>query len=67
MAWALLLAYPLGLLGILTTYASGQAAVYYGSGFITRREFWVLGFVFGVFFFVVYIAIIVPWLAFLGI
>jgi L-tartrate/succinate antiporter len=67
MAWSLLLAYPLGLLGILTTYSSGQTALYYGSGFFTRREFWVLGFVCGVFFFVVYIALIVPWLSFLGI
>jgi L-tartrate/succinate antiporter len=65
--WALLLAYPLGLLGILTTYTSGQAALYYGSGFFTRREFWILGFVCGLFFFVVYMAIIVPWLRFLGI
>jgi L-tartrate/succinate antiporter len=67
MAWSLLLAYPLGLLGILTTYSSGQTALYYGSGFFTRREFWVLGLVCGVFFFVVYITIIVPWLSFLGI
>jgi L-tartrate/succinate antiporter len=65
--WALLLAYPLGLLGILTTYTSGQAALYYGSGFFTRREFWILGFVCGLFFFVVYMAIILPWLRFLGI
>lgn len=67
MGWALLLSYPLGLLGILTTYTSGQAALYYGSGFITRREFWLLGFICGLFFFFVYIVIIVPWLRFLGI
>lgn len=65
LAWALLLAYALGLLGILTPYASGQNAVYYGSGYISRRAFWLLGLTLGVIFFVVYIAIIVPWLAFL--
>jgi di/tricarboxylate transporter len=36
------------MIGILTPYASGQNAVYYGSGFIKRRDFWVLGFVLGV-------------------
>jgi L-tartrate/succinate antiporter len=67
MAWALLLSYPLGLMGILTSYSSGQAAVYYGSGFIKPRDFWLLGLVTGVVFFAVYIAIIVPWLALLKI
>ena len=47
-AWALLLAYPLGMIGVLTPYASGQNAVYYGSGYIKRRDFWVLGLVLGV-------------------
>jgi L-tartrate/succinate antiporter len=65
--WALLLAYSLGLMGILTTYGSGQAAIYYGSGYIKRRDFWALGLIVGLVFFIVYIAIIVPWLAFLGI
>ena len=67
LGWALLLAYPLGLMGIVTSYASGQAAVYYGSGYITRRAFWTLGFVMGVVFISTYAAIIVPWLAFLGV
>ena len=66
-AWALLLAYPLGLIGILTPYASGQNPVYFGSGYISRRDFWVLGLVLGIVFFSVYMAIIVPWLAFLKI
>ena len=66
-AWALLFGYSLGLFGILTPYASGQCPVYYGSGYITRREFWVLGLILGIIFFAVYIAIIVPWLAFLRI
>ena len=61
-AWALLLAYPLGMIGILTPYASGQNAVYYGSGFIKRRDFWVLGFILGVVYTTVYLAIIVKWL-----
>jgi L-tartrate/succinate antiporter len=66
-AWALLLAYPLGMIGILTPYASGQNAVYYGSGYIKRRDFWVLGFALGVVYTVVYLGIIVKWLEYLGV
>jgi L-tartrate/succinate antiporter len=65
--WALLLGYSIGLMGILTSYASGQVAIYYGSGYIKRRDFWVLGFIMSVVFFLVYVAIIVPWLAYLQI
>ena len=66
-AWALLLAYPLGMIGVLTPYASGQNAVYYGSGYIKRRDFWVLGLVLGVVYMIVYLAIIVKWLEYLGV
>ena len=66
-AWALLLGYSLGLMGILTPYGGGHLAVYYGSGYIKSRDFWVLGLILGIVFFVVYIVIIVPWLAFLHI
>jgi L-tartrate/succinate antiporter len=61
-AWAMMLAYALGIMSILTSYASGQNPIYYGSGYIARRHFWLLGFVLGIAFFTVYIAIIVPWL-----
>jgi L-tartrate/succinate antiporter len=44
---ALLLAYSIGLMGVITPYATGPAPVYFGSGFIPRRDFWALGFVFG--------------------
>lgn len=66
-AWALLLAYPLGMIGVLTPYASGQNAVYYGSGYIKRRDFWVLGLLLGVVYVVVYLAIVVKWLEYLGV
>jgi L-tartrate/succinate antiporter len=64
--WALLLGYALGLMGILTSYGAGQNVIYYASGFITRRDFWLLGLVMGALFLSVYLAIIVPWLNFLG-
>jgi L-tartrate/succinate antiporter len=65
-AWALLLAYPLGLMGVLTTYTAGHNPIYYGSGYITRQAFWGLGIVLGTFYLVVYLAIAVPWLRYLG-
>jgi len=66
-AWALLLAYPLGMIGVLTPYASGQNAVYYGSGYIKRRDFWALGFTLSVVYMTVYLAVIVKWLEYLGV
>jgi L-tartrate/succinate antiporter len=64
--WGLLLGYPLGLMGILTTYAAGQNVIYYGSGFVTRRQFWTLGFMMGVLYLSVYLLIVLPWLTWLG-
>lgn len=66
-AWSLLLAYPLGLMGVLTTYTAGHNPIYYGSGYITRQAFWGLGITLGVFFLSVYLAIAVPWLRYLGV
>jgi L-tartrate/succinate antiporter len=65
--WALLLGYSLGLTGILTFYASGQSVIYYASGYISKRDFWVLGFVLGVIYLSTYLLIGVPWLAYLGV
>jgi L-tartrate/succinate antiporter len=66
-AWALLLAYPLGLMGVLTTYTAGHNPIYYGSGYITRQAFWGLGIVLGLFFLIVYLSIAVPWLRYLAV
>ena len=38
--WALALAYTLGLMGILTPYATGPSPIYYSSGYIGKRDFW---------------------------
>ena len=64
--WSLLLGYPLGLMGVLTFYSSGQSVIYYASGYISRRDFWVLGFVMGALFVGVYLLLIPRWLAFLA-
>jgi L-tartrate/succinate antiporter len=58
--FVLLLGFSLGLMGVLTPYATGPAPVYYGSGFITRREFWRLGLIFGAIFLAALLGIGVP-------
>ena len=59
---ALLLAYSLGIMGIITPYATGPSPVYFGSGFIPRKDFWLLGLVFGAIFLVVFLVLDIPFL-----
>lgn len=59
---SLMLCYTLGLMGILTPYATGSAPIYYGSGYITRREFWTLGLIFGAIYLAVLLGLGVPYL-----
>jgi L-tartrate/succinate antiporter len=63
--FALLLCYALGVMGIITPYATGPAPVFFGSGYISRREFWTLGFVFGLFFLATLLGIGIPYLTYL--
>ena len=58
----LLLCYSIGLMGVLHPYATGPAVVYYGSGFISRRDFWLLGLVFGTIFLLVLVTVGNLWL-----
>jgi di/tricarboxylate transporter len=66
MVWSLLLAYAMGLMGILTPYGGGHQAIYYGSGFIPSSAFWVMGLILGTVYFVVFLTLTVPWLQYLG-
>ena len=49
-------------MGILTPYATGPSPIYYGCGYISRKEYWILGSVFGVIFIAVYLAVGYPYL-----
>ena len=60
--FALLLVYSLGMMGVITPYASGPAPVYFGGGYISRRAFWTLGLVFGLIFLATLLVIGVPYL-----
>jgi L-tartrate/succinate antiporter len=66
-AWALVLAYTFGIMGILTPYATGPSPIYFGSGYIKGRDFWVLGAILGAAFLAALIVIGVPWLRLLGV
>ena len=60
--FALLLCYSLGLMGIITPYATGPGPVYFGSGYISRKDFWLQGFILGLVFLIFLLGIGVPWL-----
>jgi L-tartrate/succinate antiporter len=61
-AFAMLLVFSLGIMGVLTPYATGPAPAYFESGYISRQDFWKLGAIFGVIFLTALLLIGVPWL-----
>jgi L-tartrate/succinate antiporter len=61
--FALLLCLTLGIMGILTPYATGPSPVYYGSGYLPAKDFWILGGVFGVIFIAAFLLVGLPWMA----
>ena len=63
---ALLCIHSLGLMGVLSPYATGCAPIYAGSGFIGRARFWWLGLLFGALYFAVLIGVVGPWLLAIG-
>lgn len=60
---AMLCVYALGLMGVMSPYATGCAPIYAASGHLRRGEFWALGAVFGALYFGVLLAVIWPWLS----
>ncbi|HXZ43919.1 MAG TPA: DASS family sodium-coupled anion symporter, partial [archaeon] len=60
--FALLLVYGLGLMGVISPYATGPSPIYYGSGYIYRTAFWTLALVFGLIFCAALLIIGMPWL-----
>ncbi|HWR04367.1 MAG TPA: DASS family sodium-coupled anion symporter [Humidesulfovibrio sp.] len=63
---ALLLCLSLGLMGIITPYATGPSPIYYGSGFVGRKDFWLQGFIFGAIFLAALVFIGIPYLMSMG-
>lgn len=58
----LLCMYSLGLMGVISPYATGPAPIYFGSGFIAKTDFWKFGLIFGVVYFIGLIGVVLPWL-----
>lgn len=61
---SLLFCYTLGLMGIISPYATGPGPIYYGSGYVSRKDFWMLGLIFGAIYLAVLLVIGVPYLRF---
>jgi L-tartrate/succinate antiporter len=61
---SLLFCYTLGLMGIIFPYATGPSPIYYGSGYVSRKDFWTLGLIFGAIYLAVLLVIGVPYLRF---
>lgn len=59
---SMLLCYTSGISCMMTPYASGPSVIYYGSGYIDRKDFWRLGAVFGAIFLGVFLLVGVPYL-----
>ncbi|WP_272700120.1 anion permease [Desulfovibrio sp. Fe33] len=54
---ALMLAGSLGLMGIITPYATGPSPIWYGAGYISQARWWALGGIFGLFYLLSMIAV----------
>ena len=61
--YALLLCLTLGIMGVLTPFATGPSPVYYGSGYLPAKDYWRLGAIFGVLFIATLLVVALPWLA----
>ena len=59
--YAILLCLTLGIMSVLSPYASGVNSVYYGSGYLPAPDFWRLGGIFGLIFITVFLVVGVPW------
>lgn len=58
---SMLMCSTLGLMGVLTPYGTGPSPIYFGTGYISSREFWILGLVFGLIYFAAFLLIGLPW------
>jgi len=62
LAAALALSMTIGIMGIITPFATGPGPIYAGSGYLPAKDFWRLGAIFGGISLVVFLCVGVPWL-----
>jgi L-tartrate/succinate antiporter len=56
------LLYSIGLMGVLTPFATGPAPIWFASGYLPAKDFWRLGFIMGFIYLIALLAIGLPWL-----
>jgi len=61
-AVVLTLLYSVGLMGVLTPYATGPAPVWFNAGYIAPRDFWKLGAITGAMYLLALVAVELPYL-----
>jgi L-tartrate/succinate antiporter len=59
---AILLAGSMGVMGVITPYGTGAAPIYANCGYITSKDYWTLGGIFGLIFFAFYAAVSMVWM-----
>ena len=59
---AMVLCGSLGFMGVITPFGTGAAPIYANCGYITPKDFWTLGAIFGVMYFVVYAVVALVWM-----
>jgi len=59
---SLALCLQLGIMGVITPFATGPSPVYYGSGYLPAGDFWRLGAIFGLIFMGAFLVVGVPWM-----
>ena len=52
----------LGIMGVISPYGTGPSPLYFGSGYIKGKEFWVLGLIFGAIYLGVFLLVGFPWI-----
>ena len=64
---ALMFCYSLGIMGIITPFATGPSPIYYGSGYIPGKDFWRLGLIFGAIYLIAFLVIGYPYLTWIAV
>lgn len=58
----LMLVYSLGLMGVLTPYATGPGPIWYGAGYIPAKDFWRMGAIMGLVYLIALLGIGLPFI-----
>ncbi|WP_428564780.1 MAG: anion permease [Solidesulfovibrio sp. DCME] len=59
---SMVLCATLGIMGIISPYGTGPSPIYFGSGYVKSKEFWILGAIFGVIYLGVFLLVGFPWI-----